>query len=59
MPTKFCPHCGQRTGFEVKFNIVCRIDNEEEKGYLRICQEFGERFILIQNDERIMDVKEE
>ena len=37
MPTKFCPHCGNKTGFEVKFNIVCCIGDEEEKGYLRIC----------------------
>jgi len=34
MPTKYCPHCGKRTGFQVMFNIVCRIGDEEEKGYL-------------------------
>ena len=33
MPTKFCPHCGKRTGFQVKFNVVCRIGDEEEKSY--------------------------
>ncbi len=53
MPTKFCPHCGKRTGFQVKFNIVCRIGDEEEKGYLRTCQVCGGRFIIIQKDERI------
>ncbi len=55
MPTKFCPHCGKRTGFQVKFNIVCRIGDEEEKGYLRTCQECGGRFITIQKDERIKE----
>ncbi len=55
MPTKFCPHCSKRTGFQVKFNIVCRIGDEEEKGYLRTCQECGGRFITIQKDERIKE----
>jgi ribosomal protein L33 len=53
MPTKFCPHCGKRTGFEVKFNVVCQIGDKEEKGFLRICQECEGRFITIQEDERI------
>ena len=57
MPTKFCPHCGKQTGFQVKFNIVCRIGDEDEKGYLRICQECGGRFITIQKDERIKEIK--
>lgn len=52
MPTKYCPHCGKRTGFKVKFNIVCRVGDEDEKGYLRICQVCGGRFITIQKDER-------
>jgi len=53
MPTKFCPHCGKRTGFEVKFNISCRIGAEEEKAYLRECKLCGGRFITIQQDERL------
>jgi hypothetical protein len=53
MPTKFCPHCGKRTGFEVKFNVVCQIGDEEEWGFLRICQECEGRFITLQEDERI------
>ena len=57
MPTKFCPHCGKRTGFQVKFNIACRIGDEEEKGYLRVCKECGGRFITIQKDERIKETK--
>ncbi|MBC8393007.1 MAG: hypothetical protein H8E17_10640 [Deltaproteobacteria bacterium] len=57
MPTKYCPHCGKRTGFQVMFNIVCRIGDEEEKGYLRICQDCGGRFITIQKDERIKEAK--
>jgi hypothetical protein len=43
MQTKFYPHCGKRTGFQVKFNIVCRIGDKEENGYLRICQDCGGR----------------
>ena len=58
MPTKFCPHCGKRKSFQVEFNIACRIGDEEEKGYLRTCQDCGGRFITIQKDERIKDVKE-
>ena len=57
MPTKFYPHCGKRTGFRVKFNIVCRIGDKKEKGYLRICKECGERFITIQKDERKKEIK--
>ena len=57
MPTKFCPHCGKRTGFKVRFNITCRIGDEEEKGYLRECLECGGRFITIQKDERIKEAK--
>lgn len=53
MPTKFCPHCGKRTGFQVKFNIVVRIGGEEEKGYMRICQGCGGRFVTLQKDEKI------
>ena len=52
MPTKYCPHCGDRSGFEVKFNVVCRIDGRNEKCYLRTCQECGGRFLTIQADER-------
>jgi len=57
MPTKFCPHCGKRTGFQVTFNVSCRIGDEEEKAYLRECQDCGGRFITIQKDERMEDVK--
>ena len=57
MPTKFCPHCGERTGFQVTFNVSCRIGDEEEKAYLRECQVCGGRFITIQKDERLEDVK--
>ena len=57
MPTKFCPHCGRRTGFEVKFNVTCRIGDKEEKAYLRQCQDCGGRFITIQKDERMGDDK--
>ena len=53
MPTKFCPHCGERNGFQVDFNILCRIGSKEEKGYLRTCKDCGGRFIIIQKDERI------
>ena len=59
MPTKFCPHCGERNGFQVNFNIVCRIDGMEEKGYLRICKDCGGRFVTIQKDERMKREKEE
>lgn len=60
MPTKFCPHCGERNGFQVDFNIVCRIGgNKEEKGYLRTCKDCGGRFITIQEDERLTGEKEE
>ena len=52
MPSKFCPHCGKRTGFEVRFNISCRIDGQEEKGYLRICKVCGGRFLTVRSDER-------
>jgi hypothetical protein len=41
MPTKYCPHCGERNSFQVEFNIVCRIGDEEEKYYLRTCQDRG------------------
>ena len=41
----------------MKFNIVCRIADEEEKGYLRTCQVCGGRFITIQKDERTKEVK--
>jgi ribosomal protein L33 len=57
MPTKFCPHCGNRTGFKVSFNISCRIGDQAEKGYLRECQDCGGRFITIQTDERMENVK--
>jgi len=57
MPTKFCPHWGKRTGFQVRFNITRRIGDEEEKGYLREWQEFGGRFITIQKDEQIKETK--
>jgi len=53
MPTKFCPHCGKRTGFQVTFNVSCRIGDQEEKAYLRECQDCGGRFITIQKDERM------
>ena len=53
MPTKFCPHCGKRTGFQVTFNVSCRIGDEEEKAYLRECLVCGGRFITIQKDERM------
>ncbi len=59
MPTKFCPHCGKRTGFQRKFDIVCRIGDEEEKGYLRPCKGCGGRFITIQKDERIKEIKKD
>jgi len=59
MPTKFCPHCGERTGFQVKFNISCQIGAEEEKCYLRECQDCGGRFITIQKDERMGNVKDQ
>jgi ribosomal protein L33 len=59
MPTKFCPHCGKRNGFQVNFNILCRIGDAEEKGYLRTCKDCGGRFITIQKDERAWDEKEE
>ena len=54
MPTKFCPHCGKRNGFEVRFNIFYRIgDMEEGKGFLRICKKCGGRFITTPKDEQI------
>jgi ribosomal protein L33 len=59
MPIKFCPHCGKRKSFQVEFNIVCRIGSEEEKCYLRTCQDCGGRFMTIQKDERIKDVTED
>jgi transcription elongation factor Elf1 len=59
LATKFCPHCGEKNGFQVNFNIVCRIGDKEEKGYLRTCKDCGGRFITIQKDERITEVKEE
>jgi ribosomal protein L33 len=59
MPTKFCPHCGERTGFQVTFNVSCRIGDEKEKGYLRECQDCGGRFITIQKDERMEGVKDQ
>jgi len=52
MPTKFCPHCGERIGFTVTFNVSCCIDGEEEKGYMRQCKLCGGRFITIRSDER-------
>lgn len=52
MPEKFCPHCGRRDGFQVKFNVVCRLGDREEKCYLRTCKICGGRFITIQKDER-------
>jgi ribosomal protein L33 len=55
VPTKFCPHCGKRTGFQVKFNVSCRIGDEEEQAYLRECKVCGGRFITIQKDERMED----
>ena len=58
MPTKFCPHCGKRTGFEVRFNVACRIGDVEEKCYLRQCQDCGGRFITIQADERIQQLQD-
>jgi ribosomal protein L33 len=57
MPTKFCPHCENRTGFKITFNVSCRIGEREEKGYLRECQDCGGRFITIQKDERIKEGK--
>ena len=57
MPTKFCPHCGKRTGFEVRFNVACRIGDAEENAYLRVCQDCGGRFITIQEDERTENLK--
>jgi len=59
MPTKFCPHCGERNGFQVNFNIVCRLVVVEGKGYLRTCKDCGGRFITIQKDERMKREKEE
>jgi transcription elongation factor Elf1 len=59
MPTKFCPHCGERNAFQVHFNISCRIVGKEEKGYLRTCKDCGGRFITIQKDERINDTEKE
>ena len=53
MPTKNCPHCGKRNGFEVIFNVACRIEGKDEKGYLRICKDCGGRFITIREDERL------
>ncbi len=56
MPTKFCPHCGKRNGFEVRFNIFYRIGDEEEgKGFLRICKKCGGRFITTPKDEKISE----
>ena len=52
MPTKYCPHCGKRTGFEVRFNVSCRVGDKNEEGYLRICKVCGGRFITIRQDER-------
>lgn len=54
MPTKFCPHCGERTGFGVKFNISCCINGREEKGYLRICKICGGRFITVREGETVL-----
>jgi len=59
MPNKFCPHCGKRTGFQVRFNVSCRIGDEQEKAYLRECQDCGGRFITIQKDERMPDNKDQ
>jgi ribosomal protein L33 len=60
LATKFCPHCGERNGFQVDFNTVCRIGSErEEKCYLRTCKDCGGRFITIQKDERMTGAKEE
>ena len=56
MPTKFCPHCGNKTGFKVKFNVSCRIGDTEEPCYLRECQDCGGRFITIQQDEQTENI---
>ena len=53
MPVKTCPHCGERNGFQVHFNIVCRLGSEDKRGYLRTCKDCGGRFITIQADERM------
>ena len=59
MATKFCPHCGEKNGFQVDFNIVCRIGGDkEEKCYLRTCKDCSGRFITIQKDEQITKVEE-
>ena len=58
VPNKFCPHCGERNGFQVDFNVFCRIRDQEEKGYLRTCKDCGGRLIVIQKDERISGAKE-
>jgi hypothetical protein len=41
------------------FKVSCRIGDQEEKGYLRECQDCGGRFITIQKDERINDAKDQ
>jgi hypothetical protein len=41
MPTKYCPHCGQRTGFEVRFNVSCRVDDRDEPGCLALFAKTG------------------
>lgn len=52
MPTKYCPHCGDRTGFKVEFNVTCQFGPTSEPCYLRTCQSCGGRFITLQKDER-------
>lgn len=58
MPTKFCPHCGDRSGFQVNFNVICKIGDQEKKGYLRTCKACGGRFITVQEDERLENVND-
>ena len=52
VPTKCCPHCGERVGFRVEFNVVCRVGRKEERCYMRTCQVCGGRFITFKKDER-------
>lgn len=59
MPTKFCPHCGERTGFQVEFNVICQIGTEAQKCYLRTCQVCSGRFITIQKDEKLAVAEEQ
>jgi len=44
---------------EVRFNIFYRIgDTEEGKGFLRICQKCGGRFITTPKDEQIKHTRD-